>query len=122
MNLGTSLHTLLFGRKMGKDMFGNVYYSARRADAAGKVRRWVMYNGLAEPSKVPPMWHAWLHYMTDMTPDEHPIQPYDWQKDHLPNLTGTVNAYKPRGDLSSGMTRDKSIADYQAWNPDNAQR
>ncbi len=98
-------------------MFGNRYYEERRPKKGRRQKRWVMYQGIPEPSKVPPLWHAWLHYMVDALPGDMGIPTYDWQKDHVPNLTGTANAYKPRGYLGSTSQRDPSTSDYDAWTP-----
>jgi NADH:ubiquinone oxidoreductase subunit len=98
-------------------MFGNRYYVTRKAKKSYRQKRWVMYHGLAEPSKVPPMWHAWLHYMVDGLPSEMNMPNYAWQKEHIPNLTGTIHAYKPRGDLAAGGVRDASTSDYASWIP-----
>jgi NADH:ubiquinone oxidoreductase subunit len=113
MHLGTKIFTFFNGKLVGKDNFGNCYFEAKKADKDGKRKRWVMYNGLAEPSKVPPQWHGWLHY----TFDEPLNDRYDWQKDFLPNLTGTDLAYKPPGAPSKGGHRDKATGDYEAWKP-----
>ena len=42
---------------------------------------------------------------------------YDWQKEHLPNLTGTAFAVKPQGSLLDRGFRQKSTADYESWTP-----
>jgi NADH:ubiquinone oxidoreductase subunit len=41
-----------------------------------------------------------------------------WQKDHLPNLTGTAAAYRPPGHILQGGQRDKATGDYEPWVPD----
>ncbi len=121
MTIGTWLHTKLNGQYLGKDAFGNRYYTSRKTPATGRKKRWVMYHGMAEPSKVPPLWHAWLHYMVDTLPTEGAGAPaYSWQKEHVPNLTGTIHAYKPKGDLAAGGARDASTSDYLAWTPEDA--
>lgn len=114
-NLVTRLYTLFHGKRIGTDSFGNVYYEARRDKAHGKKKRWVVYKGIAEASKVPAEWHGWLHYTTDKTPQAAAKR--DWQKDHIPNLTGTAGAYAPPGHISQGAARAKSAADYEAWTP-----
>src|SRR3546814_3830130 len=78
--LGTQLHTRRFGRRVGQDAQGNVYYEAKKGG-----RRWVIYNGPAEASRVPPEWHGWLHRTTDVLPEDAPIQPKSWEKPHVPN-------------------------------------
>jgi NADH:ubiquinone oxidoreductase subunit len=114
---GTRLHTFLHGKHVGTDEYGNKYYTMKRAAEDGRTRRWVVYNGLAEASKVPPLWHAWLHYTTDMLPSEVPVQHYDWEKEHVPNLTGTEGSYLPPGHIKRGADRSPSYSDYQAWTP-----
>ncbi len=111
MHLGTKIYTLLRGKLVGKDSFGNCYFESRKADKEGARKRWVAYKGLAEPSKVPPEWHGWLHYTFNA-----PLEgKYNWQKDFLPNLTGTDLAYMPPA--VKGGTRDKATGDYEAWKP-----
>ncbi len=117
MTIGTKITTLLKGKLVGKDMFGNRYYVEKRVAKTAKSKRWVMYSGLAEASKVPPMWHAWLHHMVDELPDETQTPHYEWQKEHQPNLTGTSFAYKPKGHLAAGGKRAASVADYEPWTP-----
>ena len=68
--LGTKLFTRRHGRLVGEDEWGNTYYEQREGKGPlGKPRRWVIYNGVAEASKVPPEWHAWLHYTVDTSAD-----------------------------------------------------
>ena len=43
---------------------------------------------------------------------------YPWQKDHLPNLTGTVYAYHPQGSLLRGGQRAPATGDYEPWQPE----
>ena len=116
--IGTKLATLFSGKRIGTDAFGNVYYEQRYgARHNGKPKRWVIYKGQAEPTKVPAQWHGWLHYTHD-APIANPKR-YGWQKDHLPNLTGTVDAYYPPGHDSRGGQRAKASGDYQAWTPES---
>lgn len=110
-NLATKLFTFFTGDQVGVDQFGNKYYKAKRKNKSGIYRRWVIYNGTAEASKVPPEWHGWLHY----TFDEPLKEKYSWQKDYVPNLTGTPNAYFPPG--ANEGKREKVSADYEAWKP-----
>ena len=73
---------------------GNIYYVAR---AGRRERRWVIYNGEPEASRVPPEWHLWLHKTVDTTPDEAPLKARVWEKPWVPNLTGTPAAHRPSG-------------------------
>ena len=118
--LGTLIYTALKGRFVGQDAYGNKYYEAKsELTAEYKKKRWVIYNGLAEPSKVPPVWHGWLHYSTDALPSETAQTRYGWAKDPQPNLTGTTLAYVPPGHVNRGAKRASTVADYTPWNPEN---
>ncbi|HYZ42174.1 MAG TPA: NADH-ubiquinone oxidoreductase subunit NDUFA12 family protein, partial [Stellaceae bacterium] len=99
MTLGTRLLTWLRGELVGTDAYGNRYYRERGSrplrrggGRASREKRWVIYNGEPEGSKVPPEWHAWLHHTVDEIP--RPDRPrYSWEKPHQPNMTGTPFAY-----------------------------
>lgn len=109
--VGTKIYTALFGKKVGEDEFGNKYYTAKNG------KRWCIYNGVPDASKVPADWHRWLHKTTDELPKKN-AKKYDWQKPHLPNLSGTKFAYVPKGHVKRGGERDKTTGDYEAWTPD----
>ncbi|MFQ5783579.1 MAG: NADH:ubiquinone oxidoreductase subunit NDUFA12 [Alphaproteobacteria bacterium] len=113
----TRLFTWRKGELVGEDEFGNRYYRERATPAPGmRWRRWVVYRGEDEASKVPPGWHAWLHHMSDAPPDEAASGRRPWQKPHLPNLTGTTAAYRPPGDLA-GKRPEGMPPPYQPWRP-----
>lgn len=116
--IGTLLYTAFKGRSVGHDAYGNKYYEARSEKAAsGHKKRWVIYKGMAEPSKVPPHWHGWLHYTSDIVPGETSAIQYPWMRDPQPNLTGTALAYVPPGHVNRGGDRDSTVADYEPWQP-----
>lgn len=110
---GTRLFTLRKGILVGEDEFGNRYYRERNGN-----RRWVIYEDLAEASKVPPDWHGWLHYTVDTPPTEEDYTPKEWQQPHVPNLTGTPNAYRPRGSTLIPGDRPHATGDYEPWRPE----
>jgi NADH:ubiquinone oxidoreductase subunit len=115
MNFGTWLFTLLFGRLVGRDGFGNRYFEERRARAGLRRRRWVAYGRGVEASMVPPEWHAWLHYTTEAPLSDVPHRP--WQLPHRPNMTGTPQSYRPPGHDYMGGRRVRTTGDYEAWMP-----
>jgi NADH:ubiquinone oxidoreductase subunit len=122
-NLGTRIYSWLRGERVGTDQFGNRYYREKgggkvHADSLRKERRWVIYDGEVEASRVPAEWHAWLHHTTQDLPPEGGPAKRPWQKDHLPNLTGTAAAYRPPGHILQGGQRDKATGDYEPWVPD----
>lgn len=113
--LGTLLKTWLAGEFVGEDKFGNRYYKGRGRAGYNRERRWVLYKGVPEASKVPAEWHAWLHYTTDTPIDDS--RRHAWQKDHVPNLTGTRAAYRPPGATLRGGHRRRGTGDYEPWTP-----
>ncbi len=116
---GTWLTTKTGGTRVGEDSQGNVYFHGGMT-AAGLTRRWVMYAGANDTSRVPPEWHSWLHHTIDDVPDQSLPPPRKWEADPTPNLTGTAAAYRPAGALESGGQRAAASGDYQAWNPNQA--
>lgn len=116
--LGTLFQIWRKGNKVGEDEFGNTYFEENGEGYDGRKRRWVTYKGYADASRVPPEWHGWLHYMYDETPIDAPLHTQSWEREHIPNLTGTVHAYKPKGSLANGGKRAKVSGDYEAWSPD----
>jgi len=103
---------------VGTDAYGNRYFEDRKVSVEGRKRRYVVYKGLAEPSKVPADWHGWLHHTFDDVPTEAPLPRREWETDHKPNMTGTVFAYRPKGTLREGGERREADGDYEAWTPD----
>ena len=116
--LGTSVYTWRKGKKVGTDEQGNTYYEERNPPKGRPARRWVIYNGVAEGSRVPPDWHGWMHHTFDEPPTEAPFKLKDWEQDHVPNLTGTPYAYRPSGSIHAGGRRAKTTGDYEAWQPE----
>lgn len=105
------------GEKIGEDDQGNIYYRAKPRKGYKLDRRWVMYEGEAEASKVPPEWHGWLHHQTNDVPSNEGFR-RPWQKPHQQNMTGTNQAYRPPGHILEGGQRDKATGDYEAWKPE----
>lgn len=119
MTIGTLLYTWMNGRQVGIDEFGNRYYEARNgAKLHDRPRRWTLFKGDAEASKVPPEWHAWLHHMTPEPLTDDAAKAKSWQKPHVANMTGTINAYRPKGHDFKGGQRARATGDYEAWSPE----
>ena len=109
--LGTKLFTWRKGERVGEDDLGNTYYQT-----TGGVRRWVIFNGEAEASRVPPEWHGWLHHTFKEPPTDRPLTRKAWEKPHQENLTGTALAYAPAGSIRRADPSPRS--DYEAWTPE----
>jgi NADH:ubiquinone oxidoreductase subunit len=109
--LNTKLWSWRNGVKVGEDEQGNTYF--RNAD---NTRRWVMFNGEMEASRVNADWHGWLHHTWDEPPTDKPLAHKSWEKPHVENLTGTMMAYAPEGSIRHEKPKDRS--DYEAWSPE----
>jgi NADH:ubiquinone oxidoreductase subunit len=109
--IGTQLFTARRGVKVGEDAQGNLYYQTKDAR-----RRWVIYNGEMEASRVSPDWHGWLHFTWDQPPSEKPLVHKAWEKPHVENLTGTAASYAPPGSIRRIAPEAKR--DYDAWQPE----
>ncbi|SCW27736.1 NADH:ubiquinone oxidoreductase subunit [Rhizobium mongolense subsp. loessense] len=116
--LGTRFATWRFGKRVGEDEFGNVYYEGGMS-SYGLPKRWVIYKGYAEASAIPPGWHGWMHHRTDVPPSKENYVSKEWQKAHRPNLTGSAQAYRPPGSLAVAGERPRVTGDYDAWTPGN---
>jgi NADH:ubiquinone oxidoreductase subunit len=124
MSIGTLLFTWWRGEPVGTDQLGNRYYRekggrkpVRGGGMLSRERRWVIYNGEVEASRVPPQWHAWLHHTVEAPPRPGEWPHYPWQKDHQPNLSGTPLAYRPPGSVLRGGQRAPASGDYEPWTP-----
>jgi NADH:ubiquinone oxidoreductase subunit len=120
--IGTMLWSSRNGEQVGTDFFGNRYYRATKPAKstafAGRERRWVIFEGANDASRVPAEWHGWLHSTYDGVPESFLPPPRIWELDYTPNETGTDQAYLPQGALQRGGRRAAATGDYEAWSPD----
>ena len=99
---GTRIKTILSGKFVGKDSFGNKYYESK------KGKRWVIYNGEVDASKIPVEWYSWIHFTNNKIEKDHNPQKYQWQKSHQSNLTGTEKAYFPNRNNNANKKKYKT--------------
>ena len=109
--LGTQLFTWRRGIRVGSDDQGNIYFQT-----ADSKRRWVIYNGEMQASRVSPDWHGWLHFTWNEPPTHTPLPHKVWEKPHLENLTGSDAAYAPPGSIRRAEPAARK--DYEAWQPE----
>jgi NADH:ubiquinone oxidoreductase subunit len=118
---GATIGTLLWsagnGIHVGTDAQGNRYYRSKKVRDGQQERRWVIYEGANDASRVPAEWHGWLHHSYDELPESHLPAPKIWEADFTPNATGTAQAYRPKGALENGGKRARAGGDYEAWTP-----
>jgi NADH:ubiquinone oxidoreductase subunit len=103
--LGTLFYTKLFGHHIGTDMFDNKYYNTF---SSGQEKRWVIYHGVPDPSKISAEWHGWLHFIQDV--------PLSYSKTKwIPNTTGTKFA---RNSITSIENfSQNALQCYESWSP-----
>tara|TARA_R110002051_G_scaffold125084_2_gene198460 strand:+ start:497 stop:895 length:399 start_codon:yes stop_codon:yes gene_type:complete len=117
--IGTLFTVAKRGVLVGADEHGNRYYQSRdNVSYDGRKRRWVIYNGYAEATKVSPDWHGWLHYTFEEPPTLEPLPRRSWERDHIPNLTGTPMAWLPQGSMAAEGQRPAATGDYESWKPE----
>lgn len=114
---GTWFYGLRGKAQVGTDELGNVYWQGG-TDPLGRTRRWVIYAGDNDVTRVPPDWFAWLSHLIDDVPERALPPKRAWHKAPQPNLTGTPLAYRPPGALEKGGERKPATGDYEAWTPD----
>jgi NADH:ubiquinone oxidoreductase subunit len=112
--IGTALWTRRFGEEAGRDDFGNIYYRDKKQPG----RRWVIYSGDNDGSRVPPDWQAWLRGTIADLPGKSLPAVRKFQRKPTANLTGTLEAFRPDGALGSGRVRPASTGDYEPWIPE----
>ena len=108
------IYSYFFAKKIGVDDYGNKYFEKKKLTRKNnfRKRRFVIYNGVVEASKIPQEWNAWLHHMSNDIPNKNEEKPL-WMKDHIPNLTGTPFAYEYKDKKDS--TKIKNV--YSVWKP-----
>ena len=109
--LGTRLHTWRFGKSVGQDEAGNLYYEGG-TDSEGRTRRWVIYNGVSEASSIPPGWHGWMHHRVDTPPAREDYKPREWQKPHQRQSDRHAWRLPPEGlgpDQREAAARDRRL-------------
>ena len=102
--LGTRFTIFFFGKFVGKDSHGNKYYQTK------KGKRFVIYNGEVDASKIPNEWYSWMHFMPNKIENSHELEKYNWQKPHQSNLTGTEKAYYPNKNKNNAIKKK-----YKSW-------
>ena len=100
----TRIKTILFGKLIGSDEYGNKYYQSK------KGKRWVIYANEIDASKIPVEWYSWIHFMPNKIENIHKLEKHNWQKPHQANLTGTDSAYYPNKN-NKNATEKK----YKSW-------
>ena len=108
--VGTRIWSFLNGYKVGEDIFGHVYLRNKN-----DTKRWVLYDGDVDSTKVPPEWNAWLRYTSNIIPTLQ--KKYAWEKEHKKNQTGSKNLYNPSASVLNSSNNKKKKSEYESWSP-----
>ena len=111
---GTAIFSRRHGKEVGRDEAGNIFFEHRKNPA----RRWVIYTGNNDSSRVSPGWNAWLRGTIADLPSAALPERRAFEQPPQPNVTGTPAAYRPAGSMSAGGVRPAATGDYQAWKPE----
>ncbi|WP_341759979.1 NADH:ubiquinone oxidoreductase subunit NDUFA12 [Candidatus Endowatersipora endosymbiont of Watersipora subatra] len=114
--LGTRFFTWRKGKKVGKDEDGNTYYQSC------EDRRWVIYHGPIEATRIPVRWHSWIHHRTDLVPSntDHGDGERNGKMRHnknKENKTGRSQVYNPNISIAGQKKENAGAGDYEAWTP-----
>jgi NADH:ubiquinone oxidoreductase subunit len=102
------IKSFFFGTFKGCDDLGNKYYFLKK----NTKKRWVIFKGIEDPTKIPPQWYNWIHNIEDNPISDDTF--YDWQtKNHKPNMTGTVARFSP---IKTNQ-HAKHKSGYSPWRP-----
>ena len=107
--IGTRIWSFFNGNLIGSDKFGNKYFSNKSGS-----KRWVLYDGEVDSSKVPPEWNGWLRFTSNVIPSTE--KNFFWEKEHEKNYTGTSKAYYPTNSILKN-TQKKKMQEYEQWSP-----
>lgn len=105
-HLNSLLFTTFFGTHTGEDLYGNQFYFRRTSD---KEKRWVIYKGMYDPSKISAEWHSWLHFITNIIPSTP-------KKTWHPNTTGTKFSHNSISSIEN--IPQTALQYYESWTPD----
>lgn len=84
------------GTKVGVDDYGNKYFELKRTDSFGRKKRYCLYNGKPEASKISPEWFPFMHYQIEASDVIKNRKQYKWQRNALPDLTLSEIKYLPK--------------------------
>tara|TARA_B100000989_G_scaffold18770_1_gene12334 strand:+ start:583 stop:954 length:372 start_codon:yes stop_codon:yes gene_type:complete len=107
--IGTRIWSFFNGNLVGSDKFGNKYFTNKTGS-----KRWVIYEGEVDSSKVPPEWNGWIRFTSNAIPNTE--KKFFWEKEHEKNHTGTSRAYYPNNSILKN-TQKKKTQEYEQWSP-----
>ena len=101
-----------FADFVGEDKQGNLYYQSRERDYLGQHKRKVVYAAGQSMGSIPPLYHGWLHHITDVFPCENTTY-YSWQKLYEKDQHNFTDTYDPV--IMKELKRTNK--QYSSWSP-----
>ena len=90
------------GEHVGTDAQGNMYYRSKKKSPDGRERRWVIYDGPNDASRVPAEWHGWLHGSFDGVPESFLPPARIWETEFCAQCNGHPWGIPAEGRLGAG--------------------
>ena len=114
-NLGTLIYSFFYGKKVGEDKNGNKFYIHK----FNFKRKWVIYNKVVDPTSLKVAWQLWLtNNKKEVPSDINDNKIYMWQKEKVPNYSGTKNSYHPKKYKNLSQKNKKSKSLKEIWSPE----
>ncbi len=99
------IYLFLFATKVGEDEYGNSFFELKRKDYLGRKKRYCLYNGVVEASKISPEWHPFMHYQIDVDEVKKTFKQYKWQKPATPITTLSKDKYLPKNHILNAQKK-----------------
>jgi len=118
------INCLIFGTKVGTDIFGNKYFELKTKNYWGVKKRICLYNGIPEASKISAEWLGWMHYKYSNIPSiktksslaKMPIA--SLSKFRI--LSSRAKSYKPDDAIvESKPSQNQNAKPFALWNPES---
>ncbi len=114
-NIGILIYSFLYGKKIGQDKSGNKFYVHKN----NKIKKkWVLYNKIVDPTSLMVTWQLWLTNKKHEIPDAlSSSRDYVWQKERMPNHSGTIDSYHPKLSKNKKIKNNKNKEIKEIWGP-----
>lgn len=99
MKILVKIYLKLFATKVGEDEYGNQFFELKRTDYLGRKKRYCLYKGYVEASKISPEWHPFMHYQIAAKDVKTTYKQYKWQKPAIPDTTLSNYKFLPKNHM-----------------------
>ena len=114
-NLGTLLYSFFYGKKVGQDKNGNKFYIHKY----NLKKKWVLYKKIVDPTSLKVAWQLWLtNNKKEIPSDINDNKIYRWQKERVPNYSGSKKSYHPKTSKNEFEKNKKNKSIKEIWSPE----